>query len=107
MRKTGQKPLQHDTTRQPRGCAPHGSTTKQVDTTPQRNRRRQKTGYTAPNYHAGPKAAPLLAEDESASAEPASAEPPKHSASPSIRWTPKARPQEAKRHKIAAHARSS
>jgi hypothetical protein len=53
------------------------------------------------NNHAGPKAAPRLPEDE-----PASAEPPKHSTSPPVRWTSKARTQEAKGHKSAANTRS-
>ena len=58
MRKTGRKTVQHDTTRQPRGCAPHGSTTSQVDTTPQRNRRRRKTGATAPTTTPTPRPRP-------------------------------------------------
>jgi hypothetical protein len=96
-----EKSLQHDTTRQPQGCAPHGSTTNQNDTTPQRNRRRRTDRSHCSNYHTDPEAASHLAEDELASTEP-----PKHSTNPSDQWTSKARPQEAKRHKSAALARS-
>ncbi|KAK1606000.1 hypothetical protein QYE76_029673 [Lolium multiflorum] len=69
MRKTGRKTAQHDTTRQPRGCAPHGSTTSQVDTTPQTRQAEAKDRSHRSHYHAGPEAAPHLAEDEPASAE--------------------------------------